>query len=355
MNLIIEKTASPKKKPEKITSFGEIFTDHMFLMNYEEGKGWFNHRIVPYAPISLDPATTVLHYGQGVFEGLKAYKNNEGQVRLFRPEMNLKRLNNSAKRLAMPEIDIEDVLEALEKLVLLEKDWIPTAMGTSLYIRPFMLATDVTLNLHNSKEFLFAIILSPSGAYYKGAFTPVSIEVETHYVRAVRGGLGAAKTMANYAAGILASSEAEKRGYQQVLWLDGVEGKYIEEMGGMNIIFKIGNTVLTPALSGSILPGITRDSILTYLKKNNFAVEERKITIEEIAQAYRDNELEEIFAVGTAAVVSPVSELIYQNESLKAKSNYDDTSLAKKIYNDLTGIQYGLIEDDYGWTRILND
>lgn len=355
MNLQIEKTTSPKEKPEEITSFGEIFTDHMFIMDYEEGIGWKNHRIVPYGNLSLDPGTSVLHYGQGVFEGLKAYKDEKGSVRLFRPRKNFERMNRSAKRIAMPEVDIDDVMVALKELVLLDSDWIPTAPGTSLYVRPFMLATDVTLNLHNSKYFTFAIILSPSGAYYKSAFTPVTIEVEKDFVRAVRGGLGEAKTMANYAAGILASSEAQKRGYNQILWLDGVEKKYIEEVGSMNIMFKIGDKVITPALNGSILPGITRDSILQYLRSKGIETEERRIAIDEIIEASEKGELEEIFGVGTAAVISPVDQLIYNNKALKANSDYKTNSLAKQIFDDLTGIQYGRIEDPFDWTLTLND
>lgn len=355
MKLRISKTTSPKKKPNEVSSFGEIFTDHMFLMDYEVGIGWKNHRIVPYGKLELDPGTTVLHYGQGVFEGLKAYKDHQGIVRLFRPRKNFERFNRSAKRLAMPEVDIDDVMYALKELVILDSEWIPTAPGTSLYIRPFMLATDITLNLHNSKYFTFIIILSPSGAYYKSAFTPVTIEVEKDFVRAVRGGLGEAKTMANYAAGILASSEAQNRGYNQILWLDGIEKKYIEEVGSMNIMFKIGEKVITPALNGSILPGITRDSILEYLHKNKIETEERKISIDEIVEASETGQLEEIFGVGTAAVISPVDKLIYGDKELKANSDYQSDSLALKIFQDLTDIQYGRKEDPFDWTIKLND
>ena len=355
MNLTITQTTSPKKIPETITSFGEIFTDHMFIMDYEEGSGWKNHRIVPYEKLSLDPATAVLHYGQGIFEGLKAYKDTEGIIRLFRPEMNLKRFNRSAKRLAMPEVDEDDVLEALETLVMLDKDWIPTDFGSSLYIRPFMIATDVTLNVHNSRYFSFMIILSPSSAYLKSGFNPVKIEVSTGYVRAVRGGVGEAKTMGNYAAAILASTQAEAKGDSQVLRLDGVEGQYIEEVGSMNIMFKVGNKVLTPMLNGSILPGITRDSIITYLKSIDVEVEERRISIDELVEAANQGELKEIFGVGTAAVVSPISELIYGDEVLKASAPYDENSLSSKIYDNLTGIQYGKREDSFGWVRILNE
>lgn len=354
MDIKITKTTQPKDIPSEITSFGKIFTDHIFLMDWDEGQGWHDARIVPNDSLAYSPAASVFHYGQGIFEGLKAYKNTDGTVRLFRPQENFKRLNRSAQRLDMPTIDEAFALEALKTLVLLEADWIPTAKDTSLYIRPFMISNEETLGVHSSKKYQFIILLSPSGPYYQNGLDPVDIMVEKEYVRAVRGGLGEAKTMANYAASILAGTEAAKKGYSQVLWLDGVERAYIEEVGSMNIMFKVNGTVYTPALNGSILPGITRKSIIEILKDWNIPTEEVRLPLQDIIDAGNNGTLEEVFGTGTAAVISPVKHLNFDGTDIVATSNYGDDSLSHKLYDELTGIQTGRIEDTRDWVLVLN-
>ena len=264
LNIRVERTTTPKAKPapgQKL-GFGHIFTDHMFIMNYTEGQGWHDARIVPYQKIELDPSAMVFHYGQTMFEGLKAYRGANGEAYLFRPDMNAKRANNSNDRLCIPQIPEEDFVQAIKAVVAIDKDWIPTEPGTSLYIRPFIIATDEFLGVAPSKTYLFIVILSPSGAYYESGLAPVGIWIEDEYVRAVRGGIGFAKTGGNYAASLIAQVKAHDGGYSQVLWLDGVERKYIEEVGAMNIMFKIDGKIVTPMLNGSILPGITRNSVL---------------------------------------------------------------------------------------------
>lgn len=349
-NITVQLATSKKEKvPAEELQFGKTFTDHMFIMDYEEGKGWHDPRIVPYQDLNLDPAALIFHYGQTIFEGLKAYHGQNGAPRLFRPEKNIERLNRSAERLCMPQVDEELALEALKQLVLVDKDWIPTAPGTSLYIRPFMIATEPTLNVVAANRYQFIIILSPVGSYYKEGINPVKILVENEYVRAVRGGTGAAKTAGNYAAGLKAQEGAEQYGYSQVLWLDGVERKYVEEVGSMNIFFKIDGEVITPALSGSILPGITRDSIIQLLKHWNIPVTERRIAMEEIKQAHDEGRLEEVFGAGTAAVISPVGELKWGDEKLVI-NDFKTGELSKKIYDTITGIQLGTVEDPFGWT-----
>lgn len=281
--ITIERTQHPKQKPTDQTrlGFGNYYTDHMFLMNYDEGKGWHDPRIVPYGPIELDPAAMCLHYGQEVFEGLKAYRTEDGRILLFRPDRNMARLNSSNERLCIPAIDEAFAVEAIKKLVSVDQDWIPTAEGTSLYIRPFIFATEAQVGVHPAQELLFAIILSPVGAYYPEGLNPVKIYVEDKYVRAVRGGMGYTKTGGNYAASLKAQDEAEKVGYTQVLWLDGVERKYIEEVGTMNVFFVIDDEIVTPELQGSILPGVTRMSCIELLKKQGYKVSERRLSIEE--------------------------------------------------------------------------
>ena len=280
----VELTKQPKAKPTDETKlgFGSIFTDHMFVMNYDEGQGWHDARIVPYGPIELDPSAMCLHYGQTVFEGMKAYRAKDGRVLLFRPEKNMARLNVSNERLCIPKIDEAFALKCIEKLVSIEKDWIPTAEGTSLYIRPFIFATDAHVGVHPGKHLMFMVICSPVGAYYPEGLNPVKIYVESKYVRAVRGGMGYAKTGGNYAASLKAQDEAEEQKYTQVLWLDGVERKYVEEVGTMNVFFVIGDEVVTPALQGSILPGVTRMSAIEILKSWGLNVSERPIEIQEI-------------------------------------------------------------------------
>lgn len=350
MEIKITKTTTPKQKPDQNSLiFGKYYTDHMFIMDYTEGQGWHDARVVPYAPLSIDPACMMLHYGQGIFEGLKAYKTPDGHTLLFRPRKNMERVNISNDRLCIPQIDPDFAVEAIKTLVKVDEDWIPTAPGTSLYIRPFIIATDVQLGVHPSKTYKFMIILSPVGAYYKEGLNPVRIYVEPNYVRAVRGGVGFAKTPANYAASLKAQMEAEQKGYTQVLWLDGVEKKYIEEVGTMNVFFVIGNTIVTPELNGSILAGITRDSSIDILKHWGYKVEERKITIAEVFEAHKKGTLKEVFGTGTAAVISPVGELNYNGEIIKI-NNGEIGEISQKLYDSITAIQGGKAEDVLGWT-----
>ena len=350
MDIKITKTTTPKAKPApgQPLGFGKIFTDHMFVMNYTEGKGWHDARIVPYGNLSLAPSAMVFHYGQEMFEGLKAYKGDDGSVYLFRPDMNAKRANNSNKRLVIPELPEEDFVEAIKAVVDVDRDWIPTDPGTSLYIRPFIIATDEFLGVAPSKTYLFIIILSPSGAYYESGLEPVGIWIEDEYVRAVKGGMGYTKTGGNYAASLIAQVKAHDDGYSQVLWLDGVERKYIEEVGAMNIMFKIGGKVVTPMLNGSILPGVTRDSIIRVCKDWGYEVEERRISVDELVAAAKDGTLEEVWGTGTAAVVSPVNKLRYEDEVMHIGDG-GIGELTQKLYDELTGIQWGKRPDTRGW------
>ena len=349
--ITIERTLHPKQKPTDQTrlGFGNYYTDHMFLMNYDEGKGWHDPRIVPYGPIELDPAAMCLHYGQEVFEGLKAYRTEDGRILLFRPDRNMARLNSSNERLCIPAIDEAFAVEAIKKLVSVDQDWIPTAEGTSLYIRPFIFATEAQVGVHPAQELLFAIILSPVGAYYPEGLNPVKIYVEDKYVRAVRGGMGYTKTGGNYAASLKAQDEAEKVGYTQVLWLDGVERKYIEEVGTMNVFFVIDDEIVTPELQGSILPGVTRMSCIELLKKQGYKVSERRLSIEEVAEAADAGKLKEAFGSGTAAVISPIGELKW-DEKVMTINNGEIGTISQHLYDTLTGIQWGKLPDPYGWT-----
>ena len=344
-------TKNPKKKPadESKLGFGSIFTDHMFVMNYDEGQGWHDPRIVPYGPIELDPAAMCLHYGQEVFEGMKAYKTADGRALLFRPEKNMARLNRSNERLCIPLVDEAFCVEALKKLVGIEKDWIPTAEGTSLYLRPFIFAVDPQVGVHPAKHLMFLIICSPVGAYYPEGLNPVKIYVEKNYVRAVRGGLGFAKTAANYAASLKAQDEAEEQSYTQVLWLDGVEKKYVEEVGSMNIMFKIDGKIYTAACTGTVLPGVTRRSIIELLKDWGYEVIEGKLAIADVMKAAEEGKLEEVFGTGTAAVVSPVKELDWEGKVANI-SGGKIGPLTQKLYDTLTGIQWGKLPDTKGWT-----
>lgn len=348
LDIKITRTTSPKAKPEGPLGFGRIFTDHMFIMDYTQGKGWHDPRIVPYQDLVLSPAAMVFHYGQEMFEGLKAYKGDDGKSYLFRPDMNGKRTNATNKRLCIPELPVDDFVQAVKAVVKEDEDWIPTEPGTSLYVRPFIIATEPFLGVDVSETFMFIIILSPSGAYYEEGLAPVGIWIEDDYVRAVRGGMGFAKTGGNYAASLAAQVKAHDDGYSQVLWLDGVERKYIEEVGAMNIFFKIDGTVVTPMLSGSILPGITRDSVLTLCREWGIPTEERKISVEELLEAQKNGKLEEVFGTGTAAVISPVGKLRYKDEVMTI-SGGEIGPLSQKIYDTVTGIQLGKIEDKHGW------
>ena len=353
LNIKIEKTTTPKELPGKDNplTFGTIFTDHMFVMNYKVGEGWFDPRIIPYQPISLEPSAMVFHYGQEMFEGMKAYKAEDGRTLLFRPDMNAKRTNNTNKRLCIPEIPVEDFVQAVKELVKVDEAWIPTAPGTSLYIRPFIIATDEFLGVRPSDTYMFIIILSPVGAYYKEGLNPVKIWIEDDYVRAVKGGIGEAKTGGNYAASLAAQVKAHDEGYSQVLWLDGVERKYIEEVGAMNIFFKINGTVVTPMLNGSILPGITRDSVINLCKLWGVPCEERKISVDELLEAAESGALEEVFGTGTAAVISPVGHLRFGDRVIQVKDG-GIGELSQKIYDTVTGIQLGKVEGPEGWVVV---
>ncbi|UIO44014.1 branched-chain amino acid aminotransferase [Brevibacillus brevis] len=348
--LTITRTEQKKEKPasDKL-GFGVHFTDHMFTMDYTEGKGWHDPQIVPYSPLTLDPAAMVFHYGQAVFEGLKAYRNQEGKVSLFRPDQNFKRMNRSLERMSMPLIDEEFMVEALKQLVAVDKEWIPTESGQSLYIRPFVIATEPCFGVRASYTYKLVIVLSPVGAYYAGGMKPVKIYVENNYVRAVRGGTGNAKVAGNYAGGLKAQVEAKEKGYEQVLWLDGVENKYIEEVGSMNVFFKVKGEVWTPALNGSILEGITRDSTIQLLKDWGIPVVEKRISMEDLHTAYVNGELEEAFGTGTAAVISPVGDLNWNGHQMII--NGEKTGeLTTRLYDEMTGIQYGEREDKFGWS-----
>ena len=353
MDLTVTTATDVKPKPaDNALGFGNIFTDHMFSMDYAPDKGWHNARIEPYQPMAMDPATMVLHYGQGVFEGLKAYHTESGGVQLFRPQENFKRLNNSCRLLCIPEFDEAEALEALKALLRIEKDWIPKAPETSLYIRPTIVAMDPFLGVRASHSYRFFIILSPVGAYYAEGFNPVKIMVSKDHVRAVRGGVGEAKTMGNYAASLLAGEKANAAGYTQVLWLDGVERKYIEEVGSMNIFFVIGDELLTPELNGSILPGITRDSVLKMAQGWGMTVRECKIGIDEVMQAHADGQLTEVFGSGTAAVISPVGELKYDDTVISIGDGRVGP-VSQKLFDAIKAVQYGQSEDTLGWIEKL--
>ena len=351
MEIKVTKTTNPKPIPqdESTLGFGLKFTDHMFLMDWDEGQGWHDARIVPYGPLEIDPASTVLHYALEIFEGLKAYRTAEGKIQLFRPIENARRMNRSAARFSMPDIPEEDFVEAVKALVEVDSEWVPHGFGTSLYIRPFYFADQVDLALHKVKHYRFVIIVSPSGSYYAEGLNPVKIMIEDEDVRAVRGGTGFTKCGGNYAASQRAGDRAMAKGYSQVLWLDGVERKYVEEVGAMNIMFKIDGVVVTPSTAeGSILEGITRKSILELLRAKGIPCEERKISAEELMEAARTGRLEEAFGCGTAAVISPVGVLAFKDEVYEInEGKIGETS--QMLYDTLTGIQWGKIEDEMGW------
>ncbi|MBP3493943.1 MAG: branched-chain amino acid aminotransferase [Oscillospiraceae bacterium] len=350
LNIRIEKTACPKAKPadESKLGFAKIFTDHMFVMDYAEGKGWHDARVVPYAPFALDPATAVLHYAQELFEGMKAYRTAEGKIQLFRPECNAQRFVDGCERMGIPPVPVEDFIDAVKALVKVDEEWVPHMDGTSLYIRPFVIATDVGLGVHASKNYIFCVIAAPSGAYYAEGINPVKIYVEDEYIRAAPGLTGAVKCGGNYAASIKAGELAEKKGYSQVLWLDGVEKKYVEEVGAMNIMFKIDGKIYTAACNGTVLPGVTRRSIIELCRDWGYEVIEGKLAIADIMQAGREGKLEEVWGTGTAAVVSPVKELTWKDESVQI-SGGKIGELTQKLYDTLTGIQWGKLPDTKGW------
>ncbi|MBM7649124.1 branched-chain amino acid aminotransferase [Bacillus ectoiniformans] len=348
-----ESTQKKQKPKSDQLGFGQVFTDHMFIMDYTEGQGWHDPRIVPYQPISLDPASMVFHYGQTVFEGLKAYLTEDDQVLLFRPEKNMERLNRSNDRLCIPHIDGEFAIEALKELIKKDREWIPNAEGTSLYIRPFIIATEPFLGVAPAKHYQFIIIMSPVGSYYKEGIRPVKILVENQFVRAVSGGTGTAKTGGNYAASLKAQQLAGEKEYSQVLWLDGVERKYIEEVGSMNVFFKINGEIVTPALNGSILEGVTRNSVIELLKHWGLKVTERRISMQEVKEAHQKGQLEEAFGTGTAAVISPIGEFLWEEDQMKI-NNGETGDVSKRLYDTLTGIQKGTEPDPFNWVTKVN-
>jgi branched-chain amino acid aminotransferase len=354
MEIRIDPLPDDKKKPkfsdESKLGFGKLFTDRMLMVEWKNGSGWTDARIEPYAPFVLDPSCLVFHYAQEIFEGLKAYKWPDGTIALFRPEMNARRFNHSAERLCMPEIPEELFLKGIEELVKLESNWIPTTPGTSLYIRPAMIAVEPVLGVHPSDHYYFFVILSPVGAYYASGFNPVKIMVEDRFVRAVPGGTGEAKTGGNYASTLKAGLEAKKKGFEQVLWLDGVHRRYIEEVGAMNMFFAYDNVVVTAPLTGSILNGVTRDSVMKLAGSMGFTIEERPIDVNNLMADIREGRVKEAFGSGTAAVITPVGALSYKDECLTVGDG-GVGALTRKLYDTLTGIQYGRLEDSFGWVR----
>ncbi|MBQ9565725.1 MAG: branched-chain amino acid aminotransferase [Synergistaceae bacterium] len=350
MNITITKNPNPGKLPPSNTlGFGQVFTDHMFLMDYNEAEKWHNPRIIPFGPIPISPAANVLNYAGEVFEGLKAYRWKDGSVHLFRPMENALRMNRSAERIGLPQLDPGDVVEAIRALVELDSAWVPSDPGTSLYIRPVLFSVDPDLALHGLHQAIFMVILSPVGSYFKEGIKPVKIMLETEDVRAVRGGTGYTKCGGNYAAANRAGDRALAKGYSQVLWLDGVERKYVEEAGGMNVMFKIAGKAVTPALTGSILPGITRKSCIELLKSWGMTVEERLLSLDELRAAAKDGTLEEALCIGTAAVVSPIGELTCGEEHYVI-NDFKIGTMSQRLYDELTGIQWGTRPDPFGWT-----
>ena len=353
------KKAPLKKRKDKPTDesklgFGNIFTDHFFNVKYKEGKGWYDAVIEPYRSLKLDPTAMCLHYGQEIFEGLKAYRGPKSEIYLFRPQENIKRMNSSAERLCMPPMEENLFMEAMKKLIILEKDWIPHGAGTSMYIRPTMIATEAALGVHPASEYLFFIVVGPVGAYYPQGFSPTKMYVSEEYVRAVRGGIGHVKAAGNYAASLYASRIATNMGYTQVLWLDSVEKKYVEEVGTSNIFFLLGEELITPPLAGSILPGVTRNSVIALARHLQTKVVERPISIDEVITASQNGSLKEAFASGTAAVVSPVGQIHFRGKEYLINGGKTGI-LAEKLYNEILQIQYGLKEDPFGWrVKILD-
>ncbi len=347
-NLLHPSQRKPKPADETKLGFGRIFSDHMFRWDYKTGQGWHNPRVEPYAPIVLDPAALIFHYGQEVFEGLKAYRGADGGIYMFRPRANFERMNRSSARLVIPQLPVDEALEHLYEFIRVEMEWIPRVAGTSLYVRPTIIATEASLGVKVSSEYLFFIIVGPVGAYYPEGFNPVKIYVEEKYVRAAPGGTGEAKTSGNYAASLLAAEEAHAKGYTQVLWLDACDKKTVEEVGTSNIFFVINDEVITAPLGGTILPGVTRDSVIQLCKSWGHKVGERRLTIDEIIAAQKSGALKEAFGSGTAAVVSPVGSIAYQGQDY-AVGGGKTGELAQRLYDEITGIQLGTRPDPYGW------
>ena len=353
MEIKFTPAATLKEKPDSSKLvFGKAMTDHMLIIDYDEGQGWHDARIIPYGPLQIDPAAKVLHYGEEIFEGLKAYRTADGSIQLFRIRDNIDRMNKSADRLCMPQIPEELAVSAIKKLVETEQDWVPHEKDTSLYIRPFMIGLDAALGVHSSHHVQFIVVVCPVGAYYPEGLNPVKIYIEDEDVRAVKGGTGMAKTGGNYAASLRAGNRAEERGYSQVLWLDGVHRKYIEEVGAMNVMFKVAGKILTPDLNGSVLDGITRRSCIQLLKDWGYEVEERRIAAEELFEAAGKGTLEEAWGTGTAAVVSPIGELAMGDKKVTVSSNQIG-EITQRLYDELTGIQWGRVADPHNWIMPL--
>jgi branched-chain amino acid aminotransferase len=345
----ITKAATKKEKPkDKDLGFGVDFTDHMFVMDFQEEKGWYDPRVEPYGPLTLDPAAAVLHYAQSIFDGLKAFRGKDGTVRLFRPQKHVERMNNSARRLCIPPLDPETALRSLVTLVGVEKDWVPSMVGTSLYVRPTIIASEAFLGVRPAKSYIYYVILSPVGAYYPEGMNPVKILVVDKYVRAVDGGVGGVKTGGNYAASLYAADDAKHDGFTQVLWLDGRERKYLDEVGTMNIMVRIGDEMITPPLTGTILPGVTRDSALTLMREWGLRVSERPVSIDEVTAAADDGTLREAWGTGTAAVISPVGELSYKGQRIVINGGRIG-EVTQRLYDAIVGIQYGTAPDPRGW------
>ena len=353
MEIKITRAAALKEKPDSSKLvFGRAMTDHMLIIDYDAGQGWHDARIIPYGPLQIDPAAKVLHYAEEIFEGLKAYRTAGGSIQLFRVRDNIDRMNKSADRLCLPQIPEELAVSAIKKLVEVEQDWVPHEKDTSLYIRPFMIGLDAALGVHSSKHVQYIVVVCPVGAYYPEGLNPVKIYVEEQDVRAVKGGMGMAKTGGNYAASLRAGDQAEKAGYSQVLWLDGVHRKYIEEVGSMNVMFKVAGKILTPDLNGSVLDGITRRSCIQLLKDWGYEVEERRISADELFAAAENGTLEEAWGTGTAAVVSPIGELAMGDKKVTVSGNQIG-AITQKLYDELTGIQWGRVADPHGWIMKL--
>lgn len=345
----VEKKRLKSKPDENDLGFGVHFTDHMFLMKWDKQRGWHDAEICPFQDFSVSPAAMVFHYGQAIFEGLKAYRGEEDEIFLFRPKDNLERMSSSAQRMCMPRLPVEKVLKALKALLYIERDWVPSVQGASLYIRPTMVAMEPALGVRPADMYYFFIILCPVGAYYPEGFNPTRIQVADKFVRAVKGGVGEAKTAGNYAASLLACEEAKRDGYTQVLWLDGCENKYLEEVGTSNIFVRIDDTLITPPLQGSILHGITRDSVIQLVKDWDMEVIERRISIDEVIAAAEDGSLQEIFATGTAAIISPVGEICYRDKSITVGGGQSG-DLAQRLFQEILRVQYGSSEEKYGWS-----
>ena len=353
MKLNLVKTR--KEKPDFANlGFGKYFTDHMLVWEYDSESGWGEMEIKKFENLPISPACCSLHYGQGIFEGLKAYKCEDGSIKMFRPLDNFKRMNNSAKSLCMQTFDEFEALKGLKPLIEIEKEWIPTNPGTALYIRPFMYGSENFLGVHPSKKYTFCIILSPVGSYYKNGLKPTKLIVEQELTRACKGGTGEAKCMGNYACSLLAGERAKALGFDQVLWLDGEEKKYVEEVGAMNIFFVIDGKVVTPNLDGTILPGITRNSAIKILQANGYEVEERRVGIAELVKAYKKGKLEECFGTGTAAVISPVGIISYNDSEMKINNN-EMGKITSWLYTKLTDIQFGREKDPFNWVENLVD